>query len=213
MFCFMQDLEKALEQKIEQAKADVDDSFRRNLNTASALQALIALIASTHEYISRRESDSASTPPGTQLCPPPPTKQDTLPLRPLLRNLCRCVNIPPARSIGSDQRLTTLFAGPSAHPYLLRESAGLVTKILRILGISTAGMDDLGLGGPGLTATTQQLLDVYESFRACIATHPEMAQVCLMPNHPALPGSACRRACSPLNTLMSDVPHVDVLWC
>ena len=116
------------------------------------------------------------------------------------------MSTPPARSISSDQRLTTLFAGPSAHPYLLRESAGLVTKILRILGISTAGMDDLGLGGPGLTATTQQLLDVYESFRACIATHPEMAQVCLMSNHLA-------RSCLQTRLLITGSSHVSCPAC
>ena len=65
----------------------------------------------------------------------------------------------------------------SPHPHLLRQSAGFITRILRVMGISTAAWDDLGLGGPGLTASTQQLLDILQAFKSSVAQHKELEQV------------------------------------
>lgn len=69
-------------------------------------------------------------------------------------------------------------SGPAPHPYLLRESARFVTYILRVFGISTAGLDELGFGGPGLTVSQEQLLQVLRDFRSSIASSPQMTQAC-----------------------------------
>ena len=64
----LQSLETELESHIEDAKAAVDESFRDNIDTASALEGLAKLIGFTNKYMTQREADSAASPPGTDSC-------------------------------------------------------------------------------------------------------------------------------------------------
>ena len=62
------------------------------------------------------------------------------------------------------------MAGPAPHPHLLYQAAGLVTRILRVFGVSTAAPDELGFGGPGLTVSKEELLQVFRGFRDSVAS-------------------------------------------
>ena len=69
------------------------------------------------------------------------------------------------------------MAGPAPHPHLLYQAAGLVTRILRVFGISTAAPDQLGFGGPGLTVSKEQLLRVFRGFRESVASSLDTLEV------------------------------------
>lgn len=54
----------------------------------------------------------------------------------------------------------------SPHPLLVRNAAALVTRILRVFGLSTAGPDELGFGGEAAKqAGGEQYLDALAAFR------------------------------------------------
>lgn len=56
-----QGLEADLEAKIEETRNVVDDSFRNNIDTATAVDALLKLTAATHKYMTQRDADRANS--------------------------------------------------------------------------------------------------------------------------------------------------------
>lgn len=52
----LQDLDRDLRDRIEEAETAVDESFRNNIDTASALEALVKLITATNDFMTQQES-------------------------------------------------------------------------------------------------------------------------------------------------------------
>lgn len=80
-----------------------------------------------------------------------------------------------------------MSTGGASGARTVRNAATFVTRILRILGISNAESDSLGLGGLGLTATRQQILGVYTSFKDCVGSHDDLRQVHMLASELPLP--------------------------
>jgi hypothetical protein len=77
------------------------------------------------------------------------------------------------------------LVGSSPHPDVLRDSARLVTRILKIFGISVAEGEEIGYGGTSvLDVPKPELLKVFADFRERIASATEMSQVPLPPHTP-----------------------------
>ena len=75
-------------------------------------------------------------------------------------------------------------AGTVAHAELLRRAAQFVQGMLEVLGITTIGLHL----NEELSVSSKTLLDVFKRFRDCVASAPQLEEVCFMPHKLSVAG-------------------------